>query len=226
MMKINMLEGGSSPRFSLSGECPHCGDKSVFMSITRPVTEEAQFGHRMIEAMRCQGCGEHILGIVALIPAHLPLLLAYYPVGKPNDSVDPSVPEDIGFDFAEALRCLWVRAFKAAIIMCGRALQTSCDDLGAKGASLYEQIDDLAKKGTITEPLRQWAHTVRLSRNRKAHDKGDAVPVVVSAEEREKQLESDAEAIAAFTREYFHHVYVMPEKLRAYTTPKALQGAS
>src|ERR1700686_848763 len=215
-------------QFSLSGICPHCDSKAVFIVVTGTYTEERPDLTLVCAGMQCQGCKRFILGLVSrhrLHPPHDDVLIyvAHYPLGSPNDSVDPSVPDDIRFDFSEALRSLWVRAFKAAIIMCGRALQTSCDDLGATGASLYEQIDDLAKKGTITEPLRQWAHTVRLSRNKKAHDKA---ATVISAEEREKQLENDAEAIVAFTREYFHHVYVLPEKLRAYTAPKALPGAS
>jgi len=89
-------------------------------------------------------------------------------------------------------------------------VQSSCDDLGAEGKNLFKQIDDLAKKGIITEPLRQLAHKVRLVANEQLHGKHDDLGTI---------LEKDAVSIIAFTQEYFHHVYVMPALLKAYDEP-------
>jgi hypothetical protein len=95
--------------------------------------------------------------------------------------------------------------------MCRRAVQSSCDDLKAEGRDLYNQIDDLAKKGIITEPLRQLAHKVRLVANKELHAKHDDLETI---------QERDAESVIAFTQEYFHHVYVMPALLKAYDEPE------
>jgi len=134
-------------------------------------------------------------------------LQAFYPLGRPNDRVDSAIPPKIAEDFKEALRCRWIEAHKAAVTMCRRSIQTSCLDQKAdRKKKLVAQIDELASKGVITEPLRQFAHEVRLEGNDGAHPDPDGLDNVTS---------NDADDIIEFTREYLHHVYVMPAKLQA-----------
>ncbi len=91
--------------------------------------------------------------------------------------------------------------------MCRRSIQTSCLDQKAdRKKKLVAQIDELASKGVITEPLRQFAHEVRLEGNDGAHPDPDGL---------ENVTPKDADDIIEFTREYLHHVYVMPAKLAA-----------
>ena len=99
---------------------------------------------------------------------------------------------------------MWVGSPKAAVAMCRRSVQASCDALGAKGKNLKEQIDDLATKQIITDPLRKMAHRVRLTANRELH---------ASTDDLETFKEPEATAIIKVMREYFHHVYVMPALL-------------
>ena len=127
-----------------------------------------------------------------------------YPLGKPNENVEAGIPAGITEDFKEALRCRWVNAFRATVTMCRRAIQASCLEKKADAKKkLTGQIDELASKG-LTEPLRQFAHEVRLEGNDGAHPDPDGLNDVT---------ETDADQIIAFTREYLHHVYVMPEML-------------
>ena len=90
--------------------------------------------------------------------------------------------------------------------MCRRAVQGSVIELGAKGDRLIDQIDDLFKNGKITEALKDFAHEVRLTGNDGAHPGKDGLADVSP---------KDASDIIEFIREYLHHVYVMPAKLRA-----------
>lgn len=188
-----------------------------FVEGSEDIEEDSEYlegkGALLCAAMQCQGCREFILGIVRRAGNDLFKYQAHFPLGTPDDSVNENVPSNIGLDFSEALRCFWVKAFRASVAMCRRALQSSCDDLQAKGKNLYQQIDDLASKGIITEPLKQLAHQVRLTANKELHE-SDGLGAIG---------EADAEAIIAFTREYFHHVYVMPALLKAYESPQ--QGA-
>lgn len=188
---------------SARGGCPHCGIPSYFHPVGNPHMES----QRMCNAAQCQSCKGFVL-IVCRRPAvdYAFELEALYPLGKPDDAVDPAVPEHIGRDFAEALRCRWVKAYKATVTMCRRAIQASVVALGAKDGKLVDQIDEIAKQGRITEPLREFAHEVRLTGNDGAHPDKDGLASV---------LEKDADDIIAFTREYLHHVYVMPAKLAA-----------
>jgi hypothetical protein len=79
-------------------------------------------------------------------------------------------------------------------------------------ARLQIQIDEMAGKGLITEPLKQWAHEVRLGGNDGAHPDKDGLKDV---------SEQDADEIVQFAREFLHHIYVMPAALAARQASRA-----
>lgn len=173
-MKLTELETESG-KFSLRGTCPHCQQGSVFIQVTTIHAEQfSQWQQKLAVGMQCQGCLEHILAVALKTRSHSgqPTTLGYlqhYPLRKPQDSVDPSVPKDIAEDFAEAMRCFWVKSYKASIAMCRRSVEASCKQLGAKGKNLNAKIDDLFAQGKITESLKRMAHRVRLTANEKLH---------------------------------------------------------
>lgn len=120
----------------------------------------------------------------------------------------------------EARGCQSVRAYRATVVMCRRALQSSCQDLNAEGAKLRNQIDDLAGKGVITRALKDLAHQIRKIGNTGAHPDEDGL---------EDVNEADAEDIVEFTEQYFRHVYVLPaqmEELKKRRQPKPESAAA
>ena len=170
-MNCTVLENS---RFSLTGKCPHINHDSVFM----PVTSVHHLGdNRFCAAMPCQGCKGLILGIVYRYGEKDWRYETHYPMGSPDDSVDENVPKPIAEDFAEAMRCLWVKSYKAAVAMCRRSVEAACHDLGATGRNRYQKIEDLASQGAITDPMRRMAHRVRLTGNENLHGKGVGVGV-------------------------------------------------
>jgi len=197
-------------RFSFNGVCPHCGRAACFMIVAGPYIEEADLGigtgYKYVAAMQCQGCRGHILGLATRIH-NVPRFqyLIHYPLGKPNDSVDPNVPEQVRSSFSEALRCRWIKAFQATVLMCRRSLQISCDMEDAKGKDLFSQIDDLAKRGRITGPLRNMAQRIRLLGKIGAHGDYSDIDTTIT--------EDDANDAITFMRHYVEHVYVLPAKL-------------
>jgi Domain of unknown function (DUF4145) len=207
-----------------SGECPHC---SPTISYFRPVASHAESmpnnsGHRIVSAAQCESCKGYLLIIGEKTAGGSQYhLAAAFPLGKPNDTVAQEVQQeasDVAADFKEALRCHWVKAYRASVVMCRRAIQSSALALKADGGRLVDQIDDLFKIGKITESLKDFAHEVRLTGNDGAHPDKDGLSDV---------KEDDSAAIIEFTREYLHHVYVMPAKLRARkpaatTSPRAI----
>jgi len=227
-MKPTLLNAKKDNHFALSGTCPHCRKGSVFTSATVPhaIMNYSTGREELAAPMQCPGCAKYILGIVARRGDEAEYL-AHYPVGSPDDAVDPNVPAAIAADFSEALRCVWVRSHKAAVAMCRRSVEASCIDLNAKGKNLYQKIDDLADNGIITDPLRRMAHRVRLTANAELHGKkgkqadtakeGEALSV---GDDLADVVARDAEAMIAFVREFFHHVYVMPALLKAYEEPE------
>jgi hypothetical protein len=155
--------------------------------------------------MRCSGCLQYILGIV-LKQSGPWLYRGHYPLGSPKIDLSQDIPEPIRLDFIEAIKCRWVKADKAAVTMCRRAVESACENLGAKAKeNIRAKIDELFKAGTITSPLQQMAHRVRLEARVAAHPQEDGLDEIT---------DEDADAIIEFTQEFFDHVYVMPAKLR------------
>jgi hypothetical protein len=200
-----------------SGTCPHCNRESYFRPVGSPYFENNNL--TICNAAQCEACKAFVL--VVGLRAHTSYqftLKAFYPLGRPDDRVDDAVPPKIAEDFKEALRCRWVNAYKATVTLCRRVIQSSCLAQGAdKEKKLVVQIDDLAAKAVITEPLRQFAHAVRLEGNDGAHP---------DPEDLESVTSKDADDIIEFTREYLHHVYVMPAKLAARKGPAAPAAAA
>jgi uncharacterized protein DUF4145 len=204
-------------QIAASGECPHCAHRSFFKPVTSPYFENSGASQISCIGAQCEACKSFVLVLgtrAANTGGQQPWnLKAVYPLGRPNDSVDASVPDAIAVDFKEALRCRWVDAYKATVTMCRRAIQASCLAQGAsKRKKLTAQIDQLASKGLITTPLKDFAHEVRLEGNDGAHPEPDGLDRVGP---------KDADDIIQFTREYLHHVYVMPALLAARKTAAA-----
>lgn len=177
-MEIVNFPGNGFQNVGASGACPHCGDKSYFRPVTSGYVEVNSQWETVCNAAQCEACKSFVLVIGArrtdLGRNSGFRLKAFYPLGRPTDNVDAAVPKEIAEDFREALRCRWVEAYKASVTMCRRSIQASCLAQGAdKKKKLVAQIDELAAKGLITGPLKQFAHEVRLEGNDGAHPDPD-----------------------------------------------------
>ena len=200
------LSGRSESGFCLVGICPYknCRTKAAFPSVTSYHVEETRYNIRMIGVCKCQACGKYILGIIKQLQMNW-FYLEHYPVDTPGDDVAGEIPEEIAGEFKEALRCRWIKSFKATVLMCRRALQVSCDREEAEGKDLFTQIDYLAQQQKITKPLRDMAHRIRLSGKKGAHGNYSDLNDVVE--------EKDADEAILFMRHYLDHVYVLPKQL-------------
>jgi Zn ribbon nucleic-acid-binding protein len=208
-----------SKRFVVRGTCPHCTHKAAFPSVTSIYENKLDNGHvnRLIAGARCAACNQYILVILHWgwgMNNHEPsgwYYESHYPLGKPNDNVDESIPEGPRFDFMEAIRCRWVKAYNATIEMCRRCLESSCIELGAdpqKLGTLNQMIEWVHKQGKITSHLAEMAHKIKLGGNRAAHPSDRTL------------TPQDADAVLQFTSSYLHNVYVMPAELAKFNFDK------
>jgi hypothetical protein len=226
-MIVTSIDQGKH-NFTLNGTCPHCGRLSVFVEVTTKYMERDHNGFLdTASVMLCQGCKKPILALLHFFQSNGDLCryVAHYPIGKPEDNVDPEIPEAIAADFKEALRCLWVDAYNATAEMCRRAMEASCIDLGAPISErwLEDKIDWLESQRKITPFLRDVAHKIRLGGNRAAHP-GNVQPAATSSSQSAQPepiiTKEHAVAIVKFSREFFHHVYVVPKQLDKYDFSK------
>jgi hypothetical protein len=208
-MKV-VNENPGNGAYCVRGVCPHCSIPTLHIFGAVPLIKAAD-GQRPAESnvlVQCQNCQ----GVTYVVASRNPVANSYeykesFPLENAEASVDGTIPPGVRDDFVEALKCKSVRSYKATVTMCRRALQASCHQFGAAGDKLISQIDDLAKKGKITEALRGMAHDIRKLGNDGAHPDEDGLGDVIK---------EDAEDIVEFTRQYFENVYVMPAKSEAY----------
>lgn len=93
-------------------------------------------------------------------------------------SLPDAAPNDVTEDFNEAIRCFNSQAYKAAVTMCRRSLETACDSKNAKGKSLSEKITALHESGIIDEPTYNLASGIRQFGNYGAHPMEDLLKTV------------------------------------------------
>jgi hypothetical protein len=220
-MEIVNFDQAQFQKVGARGICPHCSDMSAFEPVgaahreTRADPKGGVSHNYIAQVAKCISCAKFIL-VVGFLQGGLQrgyLLQSVAPLGAPKDGVNKSVPEHIAADLAEAIRCEWIKAYKAAVTMCRRAVQAAALDKGATPSKkLVAQIDELADKQIITASLKDMAHEVRLTGNDGAHPGEDGLNDVSP---------DDAKDMIQFTEELFHHVYVMPAKLKARQTPSA-----
>jgi hypothetical protein len=75
----------------------------------------------------------------------------------------------------------------------------------ASGKNLFAQIDDLASKQRITEPLKKMAHRIRLVGKQAAHGDYSDIDATIT--------EKDADDALSFMGHYVEHVYILPKQL-------------
>lgn len=139
---------------------------------------------------KCNSCQE-----VVLLKNHGEKI---YPAPFPKPT-DNRIKELIRNDFKEAKLCYSVGAYKATVVLSRRSLQSICIDKGAsKNKKLYQQIEELASNGVITEDLKEWATEVRYVGNDGAHP-------------GEEILKEDAESILELTEQLTNVIYIMPQ---------------
>jgi hypothetical protein len=199
-----------------SGPCPYCPEHGH--TYFHPVQSAVDGNNRMAEIVKCEVCKGYALIVAKRPSSGSPWQLsAFYPMGSAPDRVDASIPGPIASDYLEGIRCRFVNAYRATVVMCRRALQASAIAMGAnKDAKLNAQIKELFTKGKITETLRDFATEVRLVGNDGAHPDPDGL---------ENIGEKDADDILVFTAQYFTYVYVMPAKLKARREPPSTVAA-
>lgn len=188
-------------------------------------------GNTWVAGMQCQACMNYILGLFEPT-AHTLVYSGHYPMGSPDDVVAAEIPTHIQADFKEALRCMFVTAYNATAEMCRRALEASCLEQGApKRRKLDDMIDWLEEQRKITPRLKDIAHKIRLGGNRGAHPPEDGPRAAGEIQDETGPVEfiekEHAQAIIMFTREFFHHIYVVPAELDKYdfSKPKATKLA-
>lgn len=156
----------------LAGPCPNCGRISSFTLEAGAFTVGKS--HKLF-IIGCQGCGNSTAVIekfrsgpqgVQFEPVH------WWPVPGAGQ-LDQAVPARVAEAYDEGMRCLAVRAPRAAVVMFRSLLSFLVEDKGSDEAKaqrgLKGKLRQMSTDGTLHPSLAQWAETVRDIGNGGAH---------------------------------------------------------
>lgn len=136
-----------------------------------------------------------------------------YRVYPPQERVLSSeIPAQLRQVHEETRACIRAKAYTAAAVMAGRALEGVCDLNGVKGSTLQARLAKMKEDGLIDGRLWEWAETLRAVRNAAAH---------FSEESISKQ---DAEDSAAFTEALLDYLYVLTARFNALKERRTKQS--
>jgi hypothetical protein len=114
------------------------------------------------------------------------------------------LPPAVSRALEQAVRSFASSSFDACALMCRRAIEALCKELGAGSGSLQAKLDALSKQGAIDVRLATWAHGVRAVGNEAAHD-------------TESELsQDDARDALDFTEAILMYVYVLGRRFEAF----------
>ncbi len=177
--------------------CPHCAVRATFTPLTQAGTGNDE--HPLVGVLQC----DHCRGIVfassnssTFIPSKL-----LWPAAQEEAPED--YPEDVRDNYREAVRSFQAGNYKACVIMVRGALQAAARGLQAKGSSLYQEIEDLAKRHVIPDALKDWAHELRDGGNLVAHP-----------EPGKRVGKEDAAELLALAESIFEYLYVVPAEVQ------------
>lgn len=155
--------------------------------------------------VKCVSCGSILKLETDTYGGSSPRLISLTLKDKIKLSLPDAAPNDVTEDFNEAVRCFNSQAYKAAVTMCRRSLETACDSRKAKGKSLSEKITALHESGIIDEPTYNLASGIRQFGNYGAHPKEDLLKTVG---------EQEAELILKITERVYGQLWPTGDKTK------------
>lgn len=148
---------------------------------------------------RCESCKKPLF---LVLDQHEQNVLRSFPPVNMNRPKD--VPQGVADDFIEGELCVSVGGHKAGVAMFRRALQAAAIDKGARKGTLFEQLEQLGKKGHLNSSLLDVAHGVRHFGNYGAHPEEDGLGEITKP---------DAEAVRDLTWQVLEDLYINPVKV-------------
>lgn len=185
--------------------CPFCGERGNF-AVEFSAQKKKPNGHKVLnfDTLKCGSCASFVQ--VVWSGAHDMHDFRVQPWPLKISKAPDHWPEAIGRYWLQAKRSLKDENWDAAAVMARSALQLSLREQGATGRTLYDEIDDLANKGTLPSIMKEWAHEVRGLGNDSAH------PVVDQAPTDPR----DARDIMQFLDYFLEYSYSLPKRINDY----------
>lgn len=162
-LKVDEYSGVNPEAISLV--CPVCGVLGNFEPLGGELLSEpamAVVGHRLCPSQHCK--------TYVFIAHRGSEVVATWP--EQRMPFDPSsIPKSITDPFDEAITCCAHDCFRASAVMVRRTVEVLCDENGATGKDLREQIESLKSKVMLPPEIFDAFHDLRILGNDAVHVK-------------------------------------------------------
>ncbi len=192
--------------------CPHCGNRTPHSELNRVrVVDEIEVDGNTYDytalfgLYQCSTCDTPSLYLATEDDfsgdpneKYLDVAALVYPDQK---KLEDSVPEKVRKNYLEARKVKKI-SYASFAVLIGRVLEQVCLDQKAKGRTLRENLEDLAKREIIPKNLASMTDILRTLRN-------------VSAHANDYDIEwEEVNAMDDFLVAIIEYVYVAPEKIK------------
>ena len=127
-------------------------------------------------------------------------LRAYPPQER---ALSREIPSPLREAHDEARKSFRAKAYKAAVVMCGRTLEGACQHQGVKERNLHRSLERMRDTGLIDGRLWEWAQLLKVVRNAAAHFNDEPL------------TRQDAEDCLAFNEALLDYLYVLTGRFNA-----------
>lgn len=185
--------------------CPFCNERGNFKKVfevkkAKPNSQKALH----FDTLQCGSCASYVQVLWSNSASMHDFRVQPWPLKI--DKAPEHWPEVIGRYWLQAKRSIKDENWDAATVMARSALQVSLRMQDAKGRNLYDEINDLATKGSLPPLMKEWAHEVREIGNDSAHP----VPGQPATQP------SDAREIVKFLDFFLEYTYNLPKRIKEY----------
>ena len=196
-------------------ECPFCREQGNFSLAFHGEKKKPNSSKKLnFDVYQCQNCMGYVHVLWSTGESFGAGLYSYRFLPWPLDA--KRKPSE---NWPDGMHRFWIQAhdslvrenYDAAIVIARSALLFVVRDKGAKGKTLFDQIDDLANRGVLHPMMKDWAHEVRLLANDSAHPDAP-IPAHVKPE--------DAKDILNFLDLILLYLYDLPKQIENYRQRK------
>jgi hypothetical protein len=94
----------------------------------------------------------------------------YYKVYPSNERhIGYPLPELIRSSYEDAIKCELAKISTACVVMVGRTLEAVCKEHVPGNSTIFKGLEEMKKKGIISDEIFAWAQKLRVLRNAGAH---------------------------------------------------------
>lgn len=119
---------------------------------------------------------------------------------KADKSLHHSIPQLVRDSIEEAEKCYRAKAYHACAVMCGRAIESICEDHKVSSKTFGGGLKELLDKGVIDKKLFSWSEALRRHRNIGAHANFDEIS------------KEDARDLIDFANAISDYIYVLTSR--------------